>query len=192
MERKPTRTRLTKTLRQAQIKAEALNVFIEHGYKATTTQDLAKAADISEVTLFRLFESKQDLFMACIKPILDQSLTLLARSPQSADPWSDFEDALMARVLFISENKGVFKLLLMETSMIPQGEGILNRMADSLSDILKSYGLLDPDLGVRLLVGYFLTQLFMPDSDEQRIRENTRSLIALFKLNPTLQGESNA
>ncbi|MCP4757505.1 MAG: TetR/AcrR family transcriptional regulator [Proteobacteria bacterium] len=46
----------------------ALNLFSENGFHATTTRKIAQRADVNEVTLFRLFKSKMDLF----KEILQQ------------------------------------------------------------------------------------------------------------------------
>lgn len=41
--------------------AAALAMFVEHGYEATTIDQIAKAAGVSSATLFRYFPSKEDL-----------------------------------------------------------------------------------------------------------------------------------
>ena len=45
--------RMSRKDRQYQILEAALTVFIEKGYNGATTAEIAKAANISEVTLFR-------------------------------------------------------------------------------------------------------------------------------------------
>lgn len=45
----------------------AKELFSHNGYAAVTTKEIAKSANISEVTLFRHFESKRNLFKAIIK-----------------------------------------------------------------------------------------------------------------------------
>jgi len=40
----------------------AMSLFSEKGYKAVTTKEIAKAAGFSEMTVFRHFENKQNLF----------------------------------------------------------------------------------------------------------------------------------
>lgn len=44
------------------ILSAALRLFSQRGYLATTTKDIAKQADIAEVTLFRYFPTKEKLF----------------------------------------------------------------------------------------------------------------------------------
>ena len=43
------------------IQRQALRLFREHGYEATTIRQIAEAAEISESTFFRYFPSKEDL-----------------------------------------------------------------------------------------------------------------------------------
>lgn len=48
---------------RAAIQREALDLFREHGYEATSMRQIAEAADISESTLFRYFPTKEDLVL---------------------------------------------------------------------------------------------------------------------------------
>ncbi|TAH59811.1 MAG: TetR/AcrR family transcriptional regulator, partial [Gottschalkiaceae bacterium] len=62
--------RMTKEERREQILESALNIFVDKGYNGATTVDISKEAGISEVTLFRYFDSKKQIFMEAIEPIL--------------------------------------------------------------------------------------------------------------------------
>jgi AcrR family transcriptional regulator len=42
-------------------------LFARHGYHATSTREIARMADISENTLFRQFESKEQIFWAAVR-----------------------------------------------------------------------------------------------------------------------------
>lgn len=53
-------TTMSKT--KSKIINAALKLFSQKGYLATTTKDIAREADIAEVTLFRYFPTKQKLF----------------------------------------------------------------------------------------------------------------------------------
>ncbi len=53
-ERKKARTR-------AEIQRQALRLFREHGYEATTSSQIAAAAEVSESTFFRYFPAKEDV-----------------------------------------------------------------------------------------------------------------------------------
>ena len=55
-ERKKAKTR-------AAIQAEALRLFREQGYDATTIEQIAEAAEVSESTLFRYFPTKEELVL---------------------------------------------------------------------------------------------------------------------------------
>jgi TetR/AcrR family transcriptional regulator len=45
----------------------ALDVFTEGSYRGTTTAEIAREAGVSEPILYRHFESKRDLYLACIE-----------------------------------------------------------------------------------------------------------------------------
>lgn len=64
-ERKKMRTR-------SSVQREALRLFREQGYQATTVEQVAEAADVSPSTVFRYFPSKEDLL------VLDDHLPLSA------------------------------------------------------------------------------------------------------------------
>ena len=68
------RTRMTSEDRKKQILSSAIKVFVENGYNGSTTAEIAKAANVSEVTLFRHFESKRDIFIGSIEPIVFNTL----------------------------------------------------------------------------------------------------------------------
>ena len=60
-------TRLQGDTRRAQIVDVARALFAEHGYRATTTRELAAAAGVSDALLYRYFESKDDLLRAVVE-----------------------------------------------------------------------------------------------------------------------------
>lgn len=46
---------------RARIQAEAMRLFFEHGFEATTLDDIAAAADVSRRSLFHYFASKEEI-----------------------------------------------------------------------------------------------------------------------------------
>jgi len=103
--------RLSSEARKEQIIQSALSVFIEKGYAKTTTAEIARAAGISEVTLFRHFNSKQEIFLAGIEPILFDSLSNDIPNIQGIITLDQLSNILFNRIKFLSDHSGIVKLV---------------------------------------------------------------------------------
>lgn len=66
--------RLSSDERRVQIIAAALAVFGARGYEGATTDDVARAAGVSQPYVVRLFGSKENLFLAAIEDALARML----------------------------------------------------------------------------------------------------------------------
>ena len=60
-----------KTEVPSRITRAAIALFSRQGYHGTSTRDIARLADVSEVTLFRYFEHKEDIFWAALESCFD-------------------------------------------------------------------------------------------------------------------------
>jgi len=61
------RVRMAAPERRAALLERALRMFSEGSYRGTTTAEIAKAAGVTEPVLYRHFESKRALFLACLE-----------------------------------------------------------------------------------------------------------------------------
>jgi AcrR family transcriptional regulator len=61
------RNRLSSRERRLQILAAATALFARHGFKGTTTKQIAQRAKVNEAILFRHFRNKKDLYWAVIE-----------------------------------------------------------------------------------------------------------------------------
>jgi AcrR family transcriptional regulator len=61
-----------KSITEERIVEAAAQLFARHGFKAATTHEIAQLADINEVTLFRYFLRKPDLFRAAVESRLSR------------------------------------------------------------------------------------------------------------------------
>lgn len=78
----------------AHIQAAALRLFLEHGFDATTLDDIAKAADVSRRTLFHYFASKEDIVFSTKADFPDLIAEAVRRRP-AGEPLLDMvENAL--------------------------------------------------------------------------------------------------
>lgn len=66
------RTRLTAAERSEQLAAAAITAFSATGYAGTTTDDVARLANVSQPYVIRLFGSKQRLFIVGIEHAADR------------------------------------------------------------------------------------------------------------------------
>jgi AcrR family transcriptional regulator len=63
----PPATRMTAEDRRADVLRAAVAVFAAGGYHGTSTEDVARAAGISQPYLFRLFPTKKELFVTLVE-----------------------------------------------------------------------------------------------------------------------------
>jgi len=171
---------LTKEERRLQILESAQKVFIKSGYNGSTTLEIAKVANISEVTLFRYFSSKQEVFLEVIEPVLLQSFKAAISSSKSLTPEEKIESVLIERIEFISKNNQILALIIKENSLL------LDMGKD---DLLEKFwilfkGLLEIDFpveildfNVRFLMGILLSFLFRPEYDEYKIRNYVKKVV---------------
>jgi AcrR family transcriptional regulator len=64
-----TRVRLAADERRAALVNVALEVFSSRSYRGATTAEIAREAGVTEPILYRHFDSKRDLFLACLDEV---------------------------------------------------------------------------------------------------------------------------
>lgn len=82
--------------RRRTIEAAALDLFARHGFDATTTEQIAAAADISPRTFFSYFPTKEDVVLADYAQRLERILAELAERPEGERPWEALRVSLLA------------------------------------------------------------------------------------------------
>lgn len=163
--------RLSSEARKEQIIQSALSVFIEKGFSGTTTAELAKAAGISEVTLFRHFSSKQEIFHAGVEPILFESLTNDMPVIEGKIGVEALSNILFKRIKFSADHRGIIKLILNEHLLNQNDVNVIQKMAVTFGKLLGSYQLAyDESFMIRLFMGSFLSFLYLPVEDEASIK----------------------
>src|SRR3954452_18303885 len=66
--------RLKAPERREQLIEVATKLFAKSGYEATTTAAIAEAAGVTEPILYRHFKSKQELFVAIVREMSEQTM----------------------------------------------------------------------------------------------------------------------
>ena len=86
--------------RRAAIESAALDLFEEHGFDSTTTEQIAARADIAPRTFFLYFPTKEDVVLADYAQRLDRIVEELGSRPADESPW----DALRASLLVVASD----------------------------------------------------------------------------------------
>ncbi|HSP47892.1 MAG TPA: helix-turn-helix domain-containing protein [Clostridiaceae bacterium] len=187
METKNTATRMNREDRRKQIIDAAMSVFVEKGFKGTTTSEIAATAEVSEVTLFRYFSSKQEIFFEGIRPIMTETLEETIGTSKHLESPEQLKALLIGRILFISRNYEVVKLILNEASLLDDmGKGSFIEMnLHFIRTMLDGMGIAKDrqDAAVRLIMGTILSFLYMPDKDADEISRHVETVTS-FILNP--------
>lgn len=79
--------RLTKAERRRQLLAHAKQLFVTLGYRSTTTEQIAAAADVTEAVLARHFENKKAIFLEILQEIREATaIRWQTTTAELADP----------------------------------------------------------------------------------------------------------
>ncbi|WP_170285615.1 TetR/AcrR family transcriptional regulator [Microbacterium rhizomatis] len=102
--------RLSSEERRAQIIEAAIAVFGARGYVGTTTDEVARAASVSQPYVVRLFGTKENLFLAALQDALDRLLAAFRSAPRGDDLQAR-SDAMGAAYLGLLEVRGLHQIL---------------------------------------------------------------------------------
>lgn len=184
METNESGKRMSKEERRKQILEAAMSVFIEKGFISTTTLEIAKAAGISEVTLFRYFSTKQEIFLEGIEPILLGTLKETINISTSLSPEKKLEYILTERICFISQNHKIVQLILKEAPHLNElGSGnFVERILQVIKKILCNNGIVlkNEEFALRQLMGSILSFLYLPDRNEENIKNYAARVTSLI------------
>jgi AcrR family transcriptional regulator len=101
--------------RREQIVGAAMRVFAEKGFRRATTREVARAAGISEGTIYNYFEGKDALLMAILDGLNETERRAADFEEGMATDFRGFlKQYLRRRMSLIWENREVFRVVLSE------------------------------------------------------------------------------
>ncbi len=187
MDKGKTPMRMRKEERRAQILDAAMTVFVKKGFTAGTTLEIARAANVSEVTLFRHFASKREIFLAGVEPIMLSTLEGTITLSADLGPEEKLAYILFERISLISRNSQVVKLILSEAPLLSAvgGDNFMGRIVQTLQKVLVMTGVPAQREAVvlRVLMGSILSFLYMPQTGEEYIRKFAGQVAAMVLSN---------
>lgn len=180
----------------------AAQVFAAQGYTGATTRGIAEAAGVSELTLFRHFGSKKNLFLAAIQrhsaiPGIEAALA----SQLSGDPHQDLTLIGTHFLGTLTERRQELLMTLYEAGRIPEVRQVSAQVPRQQREMLASYlhrqtetgqlRELDPSMMAQAFLGmlfaYAIYQALFDETtlDEETIRSRVDFFVEVF-----LQGVS--
>ena len=104
----------------------AAEVFAREGLRAATTREIAQVAGVNEVTLFRLFQSKQNLLTSVLEQVFAEPPVALPRKAGSAIANGELAEILQEYVAHfsarISRNLSLLRVLMGEIQHFQEHE----------------------------------------------------------------------
>lgn len=123
-----------------QILEAALIEFGEKGFDGTTTKEIAMRAKVNEVTLFRTFKSKKELFKAVITHHIPMSLI---KNGITFDPTLPVERTLEQNahmaLSFLQSNRHLFMVIMNENLLAREEPSISNNITNLIEGNLGDY-----------------------------------------------------
>jgi AcrR family transcriptional regulator len=149
---------------QQAILAAAKELFIANGYRGTTTLQIAKEANISEMTLFRHFPSKEEIFITVIQPLLS-FMNQLNIDGQS-DIRQTVRDLLENRLRFMMEERDLVRLVAMESFLTERSENPISTVMMRVDELFAAYAPQKRKLLLRVIAGFILAGIYLPEKNE--------------------------
>lgn len=159
------------TDKQVSIIKNAIELFSEKGYSATTTKEIAQKTGVAEGTIFRHYATKKELMLSITDmiisnlafPMFTAGLNEVVNQPY--DTLDDFLNSLMVnRLAVIQDGIPIIKFLLQEVSLQPEIRELIMKNIDQIPlaeglEKLKQRGLII-DLPTEQLVKLIFTSFF--------------------------------
>ncbi|HVP20359.1 MAG TPA: TetR/AcrR family transcriptional regulator [Anaerolineaceae bacterium] len=179
-----------------QIMDAAAQVFAEKGYAATTTKDIALAADVGESTLYNYFENKRDILLgiaayqeARLDKVFQQAVTMETRQ-QMVDVFVAVMDIVLSQSHYIRALIGEAWVNdeILNNHLVVR----LSQISDFLQNFIAkrvasgAFRPVDARLGARMVIAEFIGAILPalrgvePQPDPRQRRELAEGIIALW------------
>lgn len=136
------RKKLARNITEARIIEAAVQLFAEHGFKGTSTRDIAQLASVNEATLFRHFGRKADLFWAAADSRLN-GLKLNRELQHELSSDADPQTVVPMIVAFITESMfqrpELIRLLYVASFELAGAKRLLGQHLGPIFDAMNSY-----------------------------------------------------
>jgi len=106
------RQRLAASARRAQLVEVGRMVFAQHGYEATSVEEIAERAGISKPIVYEHFGGKEGLYAVIVDREVEHIVGRIVEAISSGSPRERLERAALAFLTYVKERPGGFAVLL--------------------------------------------------------------------------------
>ncbi|MCB1028014.1 MAG: TetR/AcrR family transcriptional regulator [Microthrixaceae bacterium] len=130
--------RLPAAERRRQLLAVALGVFAEHGFHATSMNDIADAAGVTKPVLYQHFRSKRELILELLSEIgADLSAVVGKATVDATSPRHQIEAGFASYFQWVNDNRGAFNLLFSSGTLgDPDFLAAAQQVEDAIADVV--------------------------------------------------------
>jgi AcrR family transcriptional regulator len=161
-----TPTTLTGSDSRDRILEAAARVYAQCGFRGATTRLIAQEAGVNEVTLFRLFGSKAQLFDELLnKQLHESNVPILPKEP--GDPEVEVTEWCALLLAQMRASRSFLRKMIGETEERPEaarsacvGPHAAAESLDRYLERLRARGLADPDADARTAISMFMSAMF--------------------------------
>lgn len=153
-----------------QIVKASISVFVKKGYLGATTKEIAAKANVAEVTLYRKFKTKQNLFEYSVRNIIEDKINAVLDFNEEISTLDFFSQLLDNRLVVISKNIKVVRMLISESinGNLPSNLRFTYVIFNSVSQAIKKYFKinnidLDSDSYSKIIGGILLGYAILPN-----------------------------
>jgi len=176
----------------------AISIFIKKGLQGTTNE-VAKEAGVAEVTLYRRYSTKENLFITVIKNVIERKFhSHIIKVAKEDDTETFLMKIIEDRLEILSKNEDLVKMLLSESlrgnliNEINLPKIIFSSLKNGLEHHFKLKNqIVDVDFCARQLGGIFLSYVMLPtgqsfnkltmEEKKNIARKHAKSIFAMIK-----------
>ena len=160
------------------ILAAAQRVYAEHGFRGATTRRIAETAGVNEVTLFRIFGSKDALLEEAVRPnATRREVAVLTEEP--VDPEAEITAWVGAQLAFLRERRSLIRKAMSELEERPQflacvreGPECAHRALKNYLEALAARGFIDASPDLPAAIAMLMGAIFGDAMGREMIPEN--------------------
>ncbi len=138
MARRSRSGRLTAAARRAQLIEVGRQVFAEHGYEATSVEEIAERARVSKPIVYEHFGGKEGLYAVIVDREVEHILSRIVDAVASGTPRERLEQAALAFLTYVKERPDGFAVLLRDAPPSRRGgemPALMYDLADKVGSI---------------------------------------------------------